>query len=88
MIIAKIENQRFKHHDMGDAEALLQILSRAVPIEQSYDSEYNYYHYPDVSCSIAIEIAQLEIVTTDEHELRVKTRKEREAAAAKVKEAA
>lgn len=88
MIIAKIENQRFKLQDMKDAEALLQILSRAEPIEQSYDSEYNYYHYPDVTCAISIEIAQLDIVTTDEHELRVKTRKEREAAAAKAKEAA
>lgn len=82
MIIATIGNQDFLIDTLSDAEQLLQILHRAQPIDDCYDSEYRTYYHPDNHTDASINISTRELVTIDEHLRRSEERRARDAAKA------
>jgi len=60
MYIATINNQKFALEKIGDAEALLEILARAQPVNYEYPARYKYFLDPEVPLiEIAIENAEL-----------------------------
>lgn len=80
MIIATIGSQSFIIESIQDAEHLLKIFGKATPVDDSYDSEYKGYFYPDNNCDVRIDISSKELVTLDEHRRRRADRDERDTA--------
>lgn len=83
MILATINGQSFSLESIQDAEQLLKIFNKATPLDDSYDTEFKGYLYPDHSCDVRIEISSKELVTMEEHQRRKAERSARDAARAK-----
>lgn len=95
MIIATIGNTKLKLETLKDAEALLNIASRAILVGTSYDANYRDYQYVDEGEKrITIEVTEGDkVLTFDEHQKikeahAEKGRKAEEAAKATKAEAA
>lgn len=85
MIIATIGNTKLKLENLKDAEALLNITSRATLIGTSYAASYREYQYiDDGEKRITIEVTEGDkVLTFEEHqEIKAAMRKAEEAAKA------
>lgn len=80
MIIATIGNTKLKLENLKDAEALLNIASRATLVSTSYDANYRDYQYVDEGEKrITIEVTEGDkVLTFDEHQKIKEARAEKE----------
>lgn len=84
MIVANINNQEFILESQKDAEQLLNILSRAQPVESNYSPEdYRRYYYLDGTCEVGVSILTAEVVSIEEHAKRLQEHKDRTTKVAK-----
>jgi hypothetical protein len=74
MIVATINSQEYILENLKDAETLLEIMSRANPVDHSYNSDYKSYYYPDRSGNVGITITHCELVSLEEHARRLAER--------------
>ena len=90
MIIATIGNTKLKLENLKDAEALLNISSRATLVGTSYDSDFRDYQYVDEGEKrITIEVTEGDkVLSFDEHTKIKEARAEKERKAKAAAEAA
>jgi hypothetical protein len=68
MIIATIGNASLKLENLKDAEALLDIASRATLVEKTYDLDYRDFHYiSQGEKRIGIEVIESNTIHSIEH---------------------
>lgn len=77
MIIAKIGDTILKLDDLKTAEALLAIVAKAERLDTTFDEHYDTYYLPAcASACLTIEITNAQVLSTEDHQLKLAAREE------------